>query len=130
MPPAVQGVNNSLVLELLMNLSSHMLVTEEYISQHKKANTNQSPAKLVRTGVDTLQPSREQLAEATPREKPTKLTEEVHQQLMHRLRRTPRAAVYTTDDKWDFKEELVGSKRQKTAIKAGKIHMAKTIVIR
>ena len=42
MPPVVQGSDNSFVLELLMDLSSCMLVTDEYITQRKEANAIQS----------------------------------------------------------------------------------------
>ena len=52
--------DNSLVLELFMDLSSHTLATEEYIIQHKETDAVMIPARLVCTGVDALQPSQEQ----------------------------------------------------------------------
>ena len=39
-----------------MDLSSCTLVTKEYIAQSKEADAIQSPARLIRTGVDALQP--------------------------------------------------------------------------
>ena len=56
-PPVAQGNDNFMVLRLLMDLSSDMLMTEEYIIQHKEADAIQTRARLVCIVVDALQPS-------------------------------------------------------------------------
>ena len=55
--PTEQRSENSVVLDLLMDLSSRMHVTEEYIVQCKEAESNQSPARLVHPRPNDLQPS-------------------------------------------------------------------------
>ena len=58
--PAAQGDNNAMMLQLLMDLSSHMSVTEKYIAQHREAESVQTPTRLARTGVGAFQPGWEQ----------------------------------------------------------------------
>ena len=65
---SIQGSDNSLVLELFMDLLSHMQETD--IAQRKEADAKQSPARLVHTEADALQASQGATSTCNPHRRP------------------------------------------------------------
>ena len=63
--PEAQTSDTSMVLELLMDLLSHMSATKEYIAQQKEADNVQTSARLVALWCTQKQP-----LQTTPRRTP------------------------------------------------------------
>ena len=56
-PSADQGSKSPVVLDILIDISTCLQVTEEYITKHKEAEGDQSSGRLVHPMANNLQPS-------------------------------------------------------------------------
>ena len=100
-----EGSESSVVLHLLMYISDFLQVTEDYIAQQREAEVRQIPVRLVHLSMNDLQPDL-QSARQERSEETTDVMVEMQQKMAHGLRRTPWAAVYTTNDDTETEEEL------------------------
>ena len=120
--PSVQNLaeqvgENSEVMDLLLDISSHLHVTKAYIARKEEAEAEQTPVRLAQTSKSTFQPSWELPIGQEGCVVAMNVSEEVSEKVASCLRWAPLLAEQTSDEATDLEVDLELWKRHRTVTK-------------
>ena len=114
--------SNGTVMDLLLDLVSHISASEELLATLKETESKYPPARSVRDHTGNVQPEWQpnNLALCTEGQ-PPEVAQEICQQVARHLKRAPKLPRCYSEDDAGSEEEQVPPKKRRIAIKSGKV---------